>query len=151
MRHLLFRIGLAASGALLLASCAGAQYGSYRNYPYRGGGPYGDGYYDRGYDRGYRGFDVIDRALGDLDRVQDSAWRGGHRGEFDQARKDLIRFRENSMRGRFDRDRLDGAIEHMNRLAGSDRIAPRARDLLSRDVYALRDFRSRGAYSDRRY
>jgi hypothetical protein len=154
MNHL-SRLALIGPGVLLLAATAGAQYRNdpyYRNNPYYRG-PNGN-YYDRGNPNGapYRGGDIVDRVLGDLDRSQYSVRGGRHEWkELDQARRDLIRFRENWMRGRFDRDRIDGAIHHVQRLVDSAGMSPRDRDMLSRDLFALRDFRAGRGYASRPY
>ncbi|MDX2150345.1 MAG: hypothetical protein SFV54_06410 [Bryobacteraceae bacterium] len=88
---------------------------------------------------------VVDRVLSRLERSQ-SYYRAGdsERKDFEQARRDLVRFRENWYRGRFDKDRLDGAIDHLKDLAESSRIHPRERQMFMNDVYALRDFRASG-------
>ncbi|HBY63841.1 MAG TPA: hypothetical protein DEH78_28785, partial [Solibacterales bacterium] len=53
--------------------------------------------------------------------------------------------REGWFRGKFERGRLDGAIDHLKDIAGSDRVHPRERQAFWNDIYALRDFRaSRG-------
>lgn len=148
------RLAAIGAGVLLAAATAGAQY---RNNQYPNNDPrYGNGRYgndDRGYGGqgrqggAYRG-DLVDRVLSDLDRSQYAA--GGDRRqwkELEQARRDLVRFRENWMRGRFDRDRIDGAIHHLDRLVESRWLEPRARDILARDLYALRDFRAGGGYN----
>ncbi len=146
MRHFLPLV-ITAFGALALAGAASAQYGPYRGnpygqeYPYDRGGPYYSGR------PGAARADLIDRVLSDLDRAQSFAYaRRGEAKDFDRARRDLLRFRENWQRGRFDRDRLDGAIERIHHLVDSRWLAPRERETLSRDLYALRDFRSNRGY-----
>ncbi len=126
-------------GALgLLAGGAFAQPGD-RDYPY---------------DSRYRGYsvDVVERASSDLDFAgydSGSYFGGRERREIDQARRDLIRFRENWSRGRFDRDRLDGAIEHIHHFVDSRDVDPRMRERLERDLYSLRDFRANSGYQGR--
>jgi hypothetical protein len=147
MRHS-SRLAAIGAGVLLAAATAGAQN---RNDPYRNYDPRYDND-ERGYGGGrqsgaYRG-DLIDRVLSDLDRSQYAAGGDRHQWkELEQARRDLVRFRENWMRGRFDHDRIDGAIHHLDRLVGSRWLEPRARDILGRDLYALRDFRAGGGYN----
>ncbi len=92
----------------------------------------------------------VSRVLGDLDRARSYRNADGHeRKHFENARRDLMRFQDNWMRGKFDRDRLDGAIENIDHLVGSRQIHPRDREILARDLSTLRDFRSRGGYNDR--
>jgi hypothetical protein len=116
-------------GLLLSASLASAQY--------RGRGPDRDDYYRR---------DVISRAL---DHVSNS-WSYGRvdrheRAHFDQAQRDLRIFQDHWRQGRFDKDRLDGAIENIRDLADSHQVSPREWELLRRDMRDLREFRaSRG-------
>jgi hypothetical protein len=128
-----------AVAVLLAGGVAQAQYrdryADYGRYPdSRGGYGYGNG--------------VVGRALSDLDRAASTRYADNHeRKHFDQARKDLLRFQENSSRGKFDRDRLDGAIEHLSHLAGSDRVHPRDRQMLARDANELRSLRSSGGWN----
>ncbi len=145
MRHFL-PFGFIAVGTLFFAASASAQYGPYRNnpygqeYPYRRDAPY---YYGAQQARG----DVVDRVLGDLDRAQNSGYSAyREQKHFDKARRDLLRFRDNWSRGRFDRGRLDSAIDNVHHLVDSRRLPPREREMLSRDLYALREFRSSGGY-----
>ena len=145
-----FWSGIAAA-ALLAAGAAQAQYRDrYGNsYPYSNERRYAD---ERGRYSGYGyGGGIVPQVLADLNRAASTRYADNHeRKHFDQARKDLLRFQENSARGRFDRDRLDGAIDHLSHLANSDRVHPRDRQVLARDMYELREFRSRGgSWSDR--
>jgi hypothetical protein len=127
---------LIGSAVALLAGCAGAQY---RDPYYRG--PQRDGYYARG-------GDLVSRVVSDLDRARSYARVDHHeRGHFDNARRDLLVFQDHYARGKFDKDRLDGAIDNIHHLIDSDQVNPRDRQMLSRDINALRDYRaSRGAY-----
>jgi hypothetical protein len=123
---------LLTSAVALLAGCAGAQYR--------------DPYY-----RGPRQNGLIGRVLADLDSARSYARLNGYdRDHFDQARRDLLIFQDHYARGQFDKDRLDGAIENIHHLVDSNRVNPRDRRLLARDMEALRDFRaSRGTYRGR--
>jgi hypothetical protein len=125
-----------------VAAAANAQYGPYRNDPRYGGG------YNGGYNGGYYGGrgDIVDRVLADLDRAQRYSYSGRGSRELDQARRDLLRFRDNASRGRFDRGRLDNAIGHLDRVVRSGWVGGREREVLAQDLYALRDFRARGRY-----
>lgn len=142
MRRMLLMLG---SGMLLAALSANAQYPDGR----RGG--YESNWQDRG--RGYGG-NVIERVLRDVDRAASYRDAARHEREhFDQARKNLTRFQDNWSRGKFDKDRLDGAIDDLHRLSGSDHLSRRDRDVLARDMEALRDFRESGGRANgyRRY
>jgi hypothetical protein len=103
--------------------------------------------YDRdSYGGGYR-FNLVDRVMNDLSRASGYGWMDNHnRKHIDHAQRDLDRFREKWSRGRFDRGRLDSAISNLQHVVNSNRIEPRSRDRLARDLYDLRNFRTRGAY-----
>jgi hypothetical protein len=152
------KFGFIAAGALLLASCATAQWGGpygngpYGNGPYNNGpsnnGPYGNRYPGRGgYGQGNTA--AIDRTMSDLSRAQSGPW-ANRSNEYDKARRDLERFRESWMRGKFDRGRLDSAIGHVQSAAGRTRD-PRMREMLLRDANELRAFRSSGGGYAQRY
>jgi hypothetical protein len=111
---------------LLSASLASAQYRDRRP--------------DR--DDSFRG-DVISRALDHVSNSRSYARVDHHeRGHFDQAQRDLRIFQEHWRRGRFDKDRLDGAIENIRDLADSRQLSPRERELLRWDVRDLRELRA---------
>lgn len=101
-------------------------------------------YRDRGPNRDdYTRGDVIRRALDHVSNSRSYAWVDRHeRGHFDQAQRDLSIFQDHWRRGRFDKDRLDGAIENLRDLADADQVNPRERELLRRDVRDLREFRA---------
>ena len=151
MRRFL-RVGILGCGAMLAAWNASAQYGGpSRDDRGRGSREYYD-QHDNGDRRGRyddRRGDAVSLTLADLDRAQSWNYRGRGRGEFDKARADLLRFREQWIRGRFDRGRLDNAIGHVQRLLGSGWLNPRDRQALGRDLYALREFRENRPYSPR--
>jgi hypothetical protein len=109
---------------------------------------------DRDWDRDH-GPGVVDRVLSDIDRSSYDRYVDRHeRKEFESARHDLIRFQDNWRRGKFDTDRLDGAIDHIHHIVDSGRVEPRMAGLLARDMEALRDFRASGGryrYHDREY
>ncbi len=100
-----------------------------------------------------RGNEPVRRALSDLDRLRSIRYADGHeRKHIENARRDLVRFEENWARGKFDKDRLDGAIDHLNHLANSGQVHPREREVIYQNVRALRDFRaSRGIGGYRGY
>jgi hypothetical protein len=98
--------------------------------------------HDRGH--GYGGGDPVNRAMADLQRAS----RGygymdhGDRKHVDSAIHNLQRFQANSGSGRFDKDRLDGAISDIQHLVDSNRVNGRDRQVLSNDLAALRAFRA---------
>lgn len=118
--------------------------------PYYGDrdGRYGDR--DR-YSRGGYG-DPVSRAVSDLQRAASMNRYDGHeRHHFDEAINHLLQFQNRWAGGRFDRGALDRAISNMNDLARADQLHPRDREVLSRDLYALRALRDNGGgYGDRR-
>ena len=131
------------SGMLLLAALAGgtanAQYRDRYGSPYPNNrGPYpSESRYDNR-------FDAVRRAIADLDRA--ASVRYADRRDWrhaESARKDLIRFEESRARGRFDRGKLDGAINHLADLTRSPLLHPRERDMLARDIADLRELRYR--------
>jgi hypothetical protein len=88
----------------------------------------------------------------DLDRARSYRRIDGHeRRHFEQARRDLERFQANWYNGRWDNGRLDSAIGNIDHLVNSDQLSPRDREMLSRDLYALRDFRANRGYNRRGY
>jgi len=90
---------------------------------------------------------VVDRAASDLRRVAAHAGYidNGARRHVDHALTDLDRFEYDwSRNARFDRGRLDSAISNMDHVIRSNRIDPRDRGLLSRDLPELRNFRNNG-------
>ena len=104
------------------------------------------GSYEPGYGPSY-GSGVVDRTLLDLRRAASNARLDGHeRSHFNSAVKELQKFQDRWRDGRFDTGRLDKAIDSLRHLANADRIHPRDRGVLARDMEALRDFRSRGNY-----
>jgi hypothetical protein len=126
--------------ALLLCFAGGPQlFAQWRH----GGDGRGD---DRGY--GYGGGSPVDRAMSDLQRASRNS---GDRKHVDSAMHHLQRFQASSVNGRFDKDRLDGAIEDIQHLVNSNQINPRDRQVLNNDLSALRAFRSSGGYNGRGY
>ena len=127
-----------------------------------------DGYYGNG-GYGYgRGGDPVSRTLEDLRRL---AYSGGYgydnreQKRLREAEKELLKFVDRSRNGRFDDNSLGDAIEEMEKAVNGNRLHPQAREILVRDIYALRAFRSSGGrsydpyyrgrnydpYGDRRY
>lgn len=127
-------------GILCLGVVANAQSWDrdryYPNTPYRA-----DQYYNN------RGF-LIDRVMSDLNAAGERARLDGHEiKHFNEVADNLQEFRARWARGKFDTGKLDRAIHNLEHLAEADRLRGRDREILSRDLYDLRQFRdSRGAY-----
>ena len=141
---------LLGSAVLFFTFGAGAQtwgrdqYGQPRYDPYyRNDNP---NYRDRGY-RQYQG-DLIGRVMSDLNRAGSRAYIDGHeRHHFDEVAGNLEDFQARLTRGKFDTGKLDKAIHNLEHLAQADRVRGGDRELLTRDLYDLRQFRAtRGGY-----
>lgn len=110
-------------------------------------------YGDRGFGRGYgrdagrdsyrRSYDPIRASLNTLFAVQSRARVDRHEARhFREAIEELNQFADRRQRGRFDRDSLNEAIDHMRDLARADQLHPRDRSLVAaslRDLYRLRE------------
>ena len=85
----------------------------------------------------------VDRAISDLRRAQSrNRYDNEKREHFERAFYHLDRFNYDWGRGKFTKDRLDDAIERIDKLAHSDQIRSEDRDILRRDLADLRAFRS---------
>ena len=123
----------------LLAGCA-LFLGSVTSPAQTYGRPYYPG--DRGAGYGQSG-SPVDRALYDLSRIDRNAYVDHHEREhFRHAQEDLVRFQERWSQGRFDRGRLDRAIDNIQHLVQSWQLRGRGRDVLANDLAALREFRA---------
>lgn len=131
MTQKLLTLALATSTALL------AQYGGYRSSD-----PYG-----RSYNPGpsYRqGQQFIDAIQSDLSRIgQRASWDRWAVRQFSDAINHLERFQLEASRGRFDRGRLDRAIDNLNRLLTAPELHPRDKQRIAYHRDQLRYFRSR--------
>ena len=146
------------SRILLVAAMAVPMFAQYnddwryrRNDGYYGRDNYGyrDGNYGYGNGR-YNNYGALSRAMSDLQNVASRARVDGHdRDHINRAFRELnsIQYQQ----GRVDRGRLDRVIEDFDHLARADRMHPRDRSILARDVQELRAFRSSGAYNDSNY
>ena len=131
--------GFAITGLLAAAGIAQAQY-----YP----GPYGerDRYAERGryYDRDdsrFRG-DLFSRLRADLERAEaGSYWNGSDRRRFAKVREELNEFQRSG-----NKHELNDTISALQHVVDSNRLQYRDRDLLSQDLYMLRDFRARNGW-----
>ena len=113
----------------------------YRNDPnYRNGGYSGDRY---GYDYGRNSQYLVDRVMSDLDQAVRRARLDGHElNHFNEVARNLQEFQSRWERGKFDTGKLDKAIHNLEHLADADRVRGRDRDMLSRDLYDLRQLRA---------
>jgi hypothetical protein len=85
----------------------------------------------------------VDRTVVDLRRAQSrNRYDNEKREHFERAFYHLSRFSSDWNRGSFNKDRLDDAIERIDKLAHSDQISRRDRDILRQDLADLRAFRS---------
>ncbi|HEU0142972.1 MAG: hypothetical protein KJZ78_06050 [Bryobacteraceae bacterium] len=141
-KNILIAIGF---GALLMQSPGWAQ-GRYRD----------DSRYSRNRG-GYYGADVVSRVKRDVQAMARAASPrvdGEKRDLFRDTIYNLERFEYNGRRGKFDKDRLDGAIDEMKRLVGSNQISRQMKSALARNIDALRNLRdgrggSYGYYGNR--
>jgi|SRR5215471_11873308 len=140
-------------GVLFLTLSAGAQtwdrdqYGQPRSNPYYRNDDLYRQRYGYGQDQGY----LIGRVMSDLNQAASSAYLDNHeRKHFDEVAGNLQDFQSRWSRGHFDTGKLDKAIHNLEHLAQADRVRGRDREMLSRDLYDLRQFRaSRGGYDQR--
>ena len=113
---------------------------------FRRGDPHGRGGYHEGNHWGE--YSPVGRAIRDLEFMASRSYTDHHEyNHFRRAIRELYRFDDRWRRGRFDKGRLDEAIENINHLAHADQIHPRDRARLRGHLYELRPFRSeRGRY-----
>lgn len=108
-------------------------------------GRYGDDRYRRGGGYGRNGIGLVDRVISHLDGTRSYGHNDDHElKHYEKARNDLYRFRDNWSRGKFDKGRLNSAIEHIDHIVDSRQVHPRERQILARDLSDLRSFRSGG-------
>lgn len=105
-------------------------------------------------DNDYRRYgynDPVSRTIRDLEGIGSRSFVDRHEQKhFRRALEELYRFRYRAQDGRFDKDRLDKAIEHIDHLAGADQLHPRARQILRGNLWELRRFRSELPYARHR-
>ena len=110
------------------------------------------GYGDGSYRGGRAGAGVLQRVMSNLSRSPSYRYVSNHdRNHYERARYDLQRFQVNWSRGRFDKGRLDSAIDNLKHLAKSDRVHPRERQMFARDIGDLRAFRASRGYTNGRW
>jgi hypothetical protein len=113
---------------------------------------YGYGYGDGSYRGGRAGAGVVQRVMSNLSRSPSYRYVGDHdRNHYEKARYDLQRFQVNWSQGRFDKGRLDSAIDNLKHLVRSDRVHPRERQIFARDIEDLRAFRANRGYANGRW
>ena|SRR5579862_2054734 len=90
---------------------------------------------------------LVDRAQNDLRHASHLAKdRDKERERYDNAQRSLSEFDKNLARNKFDKDKLDGAINDVKNVVDHNTLDPEARDRLSQDLRDLRELRqSRGA------
>jgi hypothetical protein len=86
---------------------------------------------------------IINRTINDLRRASRFG-RGGREAErYDNAIRHLADFERGLNRDRFDRGRLDEAIDDLKHVVENNNLSPRERSILSEDLRELRQFRAR--------
>lgn len=144
MRHFLTPV---LAGILVLGcTTANAQFGNRDPYsnrdPYGTRGPFGR---DRGY--GYGSGGLVQSVEEHLRRAASfGRGRGKEYKRVDNAMRHLSEFDSKMSRGRFDRGKLDRAINDVNNVVRHNHIDRRDRNVLATDVERLRDFRARYRY-----
>lgn len=122
---------------LLTGTSLMAQFGGYRSSD-----PFGHSY---GRTPSYQNSNrLIDSIQTDLSRIgQRAAWDRWAVRQFSEAVDNLERFQLNSSRGRFDRGRLDRAVNNLNRLLTAPELHPRDKDRIAFHRDQLLNFRQR--------
>ena len=138
-------------GILFFTLTAGAQSWDQDQYGQPGYDPYyrnNNSYYpERGYGYGQYHGDLIGRVMSDLNRAASRAYLDGHeRHHFDEVAGSLQDFQARLTRGKFDTGKLDKAIHNLEHLAQADRVRGDDRDMLTRDLNNLRQFRATRGY-----
>src|SRR4051794_39836172 len=87
---------------------------------------------------------LVQRVQDDLQRLLDKKTRSGkERERIENARKHLSDFDRNLRNNKFERDRLDEAIDDMKNVGNSNTLEPIDRDNIAADLRDLRELRSR--------
>ena len=142
----LFSLVLFGCGVLAIgASAQNWQDPYYRpQEPYYRGDPrYRGGYSQPGYGYGRDQQFLVNRVMSDLDQAARRARLDGHEVDhFNEVARSLQEFQSRWARGKFDTGKLDKAIHNLEHLSEADRVRGRDREVLSRDLYDLRQFRA---------
>jgi hypothetical protein len=92
----------------------------------------------------YEGRELIQRVQDDLQRVRAQGARSQKELErIDNARKHLSDVDRNLAKGKFDKDRVNEAIDDVKNVVENNTLEPADRDALSSDLADLRVFRDR--------
>jgi hypothetical protein len=91
-----------------------------------------------------------------VDRVQHNLRRAEHftppnekeKERYHNAQHHLSEFDQKLREGKFDKDKLDGAIDDMKNVVEHNTLSAEDRDTLSRDLHELRELRERRGESD---
>lgn len=105
--------------------------------------------YSYSYDRPYadRNYARQDRALFehtrvDLDRAAAYPYASrADRKRFDEAKRELFDFQNRFDEGRYEKNHLDSAIDHIQKVVESNSLDPRDRGALADDLRRMRDYR----------
>ncbi len=94
-----------------------------------------------------RGFDdaraLVDRVQSDLRHAADEDSDGKNRVRYENAQHHLSEFDRGLAEGKFDKEKLDDAINDVKNVVEHNTLTPGARDALSRDLADLRVMRER--------
>ena len=128
----------------VLTACANAQ--SWQQDPYYRDDPRSRGGYSqqgREYGSGRNQPLLVRRVMSDLDQAARRTRLDGHEVDhFNEVARSLQEFQAKWDRGKFDSGKLDKAIRNLEHLAGADQVRGRDREMLSRDLSDLRQFRA---------
>jgi hypothetical protein len=84
----------------------------------------------------------LDATLYHLERIAErNTYSGKERERYDNALRHLSQFTARIQQGRFDKDKLDEAIDDVQNVIDNNRMGERARRVLLRDVAELRRLR----------
>ena len=127
---------LAVSSLLPAALPTGSAFGQYQNSYQTYDRPYGDR------DSARQDRALFDRVRMDLDRASGYQYASrADRKRFDEARRELFDFASRFDQGRYEKHHLDEAIDHIQKVVGSNSLDPRDRGALSEDLRLMRDYR----------
>ncbi len=86
--------------------------------------------------------EIVDRTMDDLRHIErQNAFAGEDRDRYERAMRSLSDFDRSVSEGRFDRGKLDEAIEHVDHVMKSKMLDPRERDRVMDDLRDLRRLR----------
>ncbi len=123
-----------AQGAIALGLVMGAQAMHAQGYPpppYGAQAPYGGS--------------PVDQTMSDLQGIAraNGAYSNRDRQRYDNALRHLGEFQDRLRRRQFDKDKLDQAISDVQNIVDNNRLDRRAKNVLWRDLGALRNMRAR--------